>query len=522
MKKFVSKSNLYKNFRDVISSKKNKCALVLGDLRITYKELGEKVDSFANGLDKLGIKKGENVGIILPGSIEYIISIFALLKIGAPLIPINPQLRIIEVKKILEDSNTVAVIVPTGKVGFDYVDMIESIQLELKNLRNIIGLGNETRKGVTPFYSLYLRVKKPNEINNINPDDLACITYTSGTTGVPKGVVDSHQTKLSLIKIIVDSIEEEYLSARLNPYPLFTSAGLDITLQTIISGNKLVIMDRYNPNQMLSTLENEEVTMADGTPEMITQVLSAIKRKYYNLSSLKAIATGGSLATPDFVNNLINLTGLKFINFYGLTEVGIAAVLSPDAPIEKKLNTVGRPPKDVEIKIVDEDRIRLPFDKIGEITVRSPANMVGYYKNPTITKESFDEEGFYYTGDYGSLDSDGYLRIRGRKKDIIIRGGQNISPAEIESYLNSHPQIEMSAVVGLPSKLIGEKVCAFIKTAEGINLSRIAILEFCRGNIASYKIPDEIFFIDSFPMGDAMKVQKSRLRELAIENLENP
>ncbi|MFC2055608.1 class I adenylate-forming enzyme family protein [Chloroflexota bacterium] len=510
--------NIYEVLESVIKNNPQKEMLILGESRDNYRQFGDKVDALAAGLQQLGVEKGDRVGIILPTCVEVIYAYFATLKIGASFIPINPELRSFEIKHILSDSGAKAVITVGEMRGFDYISMLEQISAELPNYKITIVWGSDNRTEGTSLADLLKTEPQKDKSVLVEPDDIACIIYTSGTTGLPKGTIHSHKTKLNrLASLNAGTSDKGSPQTRLSPFPLFNAAGVDITIETILQGDKIVLMQSFDPVEALRIIEREQVTIIDSAPIMMKQMLSVKDFNRYNLSSLRLVKTGGSMSSPEMVQAVKDRLGCDYINTYAMTEASVVSQLSIEDPTDVQLSTVGRPVNGVDVKIVDNNRKELSINQAGEIAVRSPSLMLGYFNNQAKTQEVIDEEGFYYTGDIGSLDERGYLRILDRKKDMIIRGAQNIFPSEIENYLNTHPKIKMSAVIGVPSVVSGEKVRAYIQIEEGEEMTDIEVVKYCRGNIAVYKFPEEVRFVDSFPLNRMGKVQKKILREEYIE-----
>jgi len=504
-------------FGQMVRNYPEKEILVLGEKRHTYKQFSEKVDSLAANLQQLGVKKGDKIGIILPACVENLYAFFAILQIGAAFVPINPDLRALELQHILNDSNAIGVIVSGENRGIDHLTELESIRKNLPNLELIIVWGSRNRNDYIQIDDLLKVAPRYISATQVSPNDIASIIYTSGTTGSPKGTLHSHRSRLRRIKAFEDIFPPEQRDSRLSPFSLFNSAGVDISFQSILYGQKLVLMERFNPTETLKAIEMEKVSVLECAPTMLMQMLNVKNFALYDLSTLRAVGTAGSMASPEMVRAVKEKFRCNYINIYAMTEAGIVSRLVPDDPLEIQLSTVGRPIRGVDIKIVNGRTYELPNNQIGEIAVRTPGLMQGYYNNPEQTAEVMDEEGFYYTGDIGYKDELGYLRILDRKKDVIIRGAQNIYPSEVEKYLHSHPKIHLSAVIGIPHQVIGEKTRAYVQLVEGEQMTDIEVVEYCRGIIANYKIPDEVQFVNSLPLNKMGKVQKRILREAALK-----
>lgn len=513
-------STLYEEFQKTVQQYPQKDAMVIGDSRNTFEQLGKKVDGLAAGLYELGIRKGDKVALILPVCAEALYAFFALYKIGAPVVPLNPQLRVYEVKHILGDSEAVALITLGEMMGHNYVQMIESILPDLPELKHVIVWGeggNERTKSLT---DLIKSEPAPVDMDPVQPDDMSNLIYTSGTTGLPKGAVHTNRSILKAVSYSLQGMDPETYESMLNPFPLFHFAGILVPLVVILTGGKLVLMDRFHPVDALKLVDQESIRQIAAAPQMVALMLRMKEAVQPDLSSLRQVGVGGGKSSPEFILAIQKEMHCSVINAYGVTETGIISITRGDEPVEILAHTVGRAPQGIKIKIVDENRQEVPVGSPGEIATQSDQIMQSYYNQPELTAEVFDEDGWYYTGDMGSIDQDGYVRILDRKKDMIVRGAENIYPAEIENYLNTHPKIQNSAVIGIPSEVSGEKVRAYVLPAEDEEITDVEVVEFCRGKIAAYKIPEEVRIVESLPLTGIMKVEKYKLREEALRELE--
>jgi fatty-acyl-CoA synthase len=510
---------LYEALRGVAQRYPEREALVLGDTRLTYQALLERIDNLATGLSRIGIGKGDKVGMILPTCVEALLSFFALAKIGAPFSAMSPQFRAREVQHILGDSEAVAVITMAELFGYDYLAMIESIRPNLPNLRHVIVKDGRVEEGTASLETLLAPGEGRASSEEVNPNDLVAVFYTSGTTGAPKGALHTHWNLLAFMDIVVQQFEPQDWEVLLNPFPLFHLAGIIIPLIPLAGGGKLVLLERFDPREVLRLVESERVTAIVGAPTMFGLMLRMPDFDQRDLSSLRLFLGGAAPFSTELIRALRESTGATVANGYGLTEGGLISLTGTEDPEELTATTVGRPRAPIEVKIVDDERREVPPGQAGEIATRAPFLMKGYYKRPELTAEALDAEGWLYTGDVGSLDEEGYLRIFDRKKDMIIRGAVNIYPAEIENYLVTHPKIQMAAVIGVPGAIGGERVRAYVLPMEGQELTATEVLDYCRGQIAVYKIPDEVRFVESFPLSALRKVQKFKLREEVAREL---
>ena len=520
MVKIDTNKTLYGALLDVLEQYPDKDAMVLGDTRLTFRQFVEKVDALAAGLTKLGIGKGDKVGLILPVCVENVVAFFAFSKIGAPFIPMNPQFRASEVKHILSDSEAVGVITLGEFMGFNYIDMIEGIRPDLPNLMHVIVYGEGAKGDAIPLTDLLVAEPEPYEGEPVRSEDALYLLYTSGTTGLPKGAMKSHGGELAALDGLTEYLTPEEMTSILNPFPLFHFAGLVLPLLALLTGSKVVMFPRFHPIEALRLVEEEQVTLVVAAPAMMKLMMDVIDIAQRDLSSVKVVAMGAAPVPPALLIAVRERLGCGVFNVYGMTEMGLLSITRPDYPLEIQTTTIGRPPSYVDLKIVDEERREVPIGQAGEIACITPMAMMGYYNNPEQTAKSYDDEGRFYTGDIGSYDEEGYLSIFDRKTDMIIRGGENIYPAEIEHYLVSHPKIQMAAVIGIPSEVSGETLRAYILLKEDEEMSEVEVLDYCRGKIAAYKIPQEVRFVESLPLTSLMKVQKYQLREEAMRELE--
>ncbi|MBU0702664.1 MAG: AMP-binding protein, partial [Chloroflexi bacterium] len=423
---------------------------------------------------------------------------------------------------LLGDSEAVAVITVAQLMNYDYLAMIEGIRPNLPNLRHVIAMGGDGDGDGKAVSLNGLLQAQPTATVGAAPelDDLLTLLYTSGTTGFPKGVMHTHRNFALMIDSVLPMVEPGVWECILNPFPMFHYAGVLIGMMPALVGGKMVLMPAFNPQEALRLMARERVTMFAGVPTMLLLMLRMPDFDQYDLSSLRMTAAGAAPVPPELVYALKERLGCSVFNVYGMTETGVISVTTEDDPLEAPAHTVGRPMLDVEVKITDDERNELPVGEVGEIATRSATLLKGYYKRPEETAEAFDEEGWFYTGDIGKIDEDGYLRILDRKKDMLIRGGVNVFPAEVENFLVTHPKIQMAAVIGVPSPVGGERVRVYILPMEGAELTETEVMNYCRGQIAGYKLPDEVRFVESLPLSALRKVQKFKLREEAMKELE--
>jgi acyl-CoA synthetase (AMP-forming)/AMP-acid ligase II len=515
---FDDEQTLYLMMQRVADLVPEREALVIGNERLTYRQLIERLDVLAVGLQRLGVQPGDRVGVILPTCLESAALLLAPGKFGAVTVPMNPMLRGHEVRHILADSGAVALITVAEMYGHDYLKMIAAVRPTLPALRYVVVKGAAGGDGIIPLDDLYKPSPAPGlPAVEVQASDPLYIIYTSGTTGQPKGAVHTHQTMLRSTAAILQVVDHALLRSFLSPFPLFHVAGVMVGLAVFAVGNKMVLMERFHPQQALGLIQQERISLFGGVPTILQTIASQPDLAKYDLSSLRMVGSGAAMVPPALVRAMKARLGCDTLIAYGITETSWLSITRPTDPEYARLETVGRPVPGVEIRIVDDERRDLPVGQAGEIACRAPFIMKGYHNRPQQTAEVLDADGWYYTGDIGSVDELGYIRILDRKKDMIIRGGINVYPAEVENFLVTHPGVLIAAAVGVTSAVGGERLRAYIIPKPGATLTEAQILDHCRGQIAPYKIPDEVRLVAELPMTATGKVQRFALREQALK-----
>ncbi|MEM4160745.1 MAG: long-chain-fatty-acid--CoA ligase [Thermoplasmata archaeon] len=496
-------------------------AVVFGDLRWTYAQLHEKVSQFACGLMKLGIKKDDKVGLWMHNFPEWIVAWFAIPKIGAVVVPMDTWYKPSEAEYILGHSDSVAVITSEPFANVDFIKMLEEIQPKLPALKHVIARGKKI--GNATNFEEVLRLGsdwKTNEefqkrISQPLPDDVTFILYTSGTTGKPKGAMLTHHNISRNARDIAEILQMSYRDKLLICVPFSHCFGcvLSITVSASV-GACMVPLVAFDPEEVLKTVEKERCTVLHGVPTMFIRELAVLEKKKYDTTSLRTGIMAGAPCPVETMEAVMEKMHCNVSIVYGLTEASPAVTATRfDDSIRDRVETVGRPIPDVEVKIVDAERKEVQRGVSGELACRGYNIMKGYYKNPEATKEAIDEEGWLYTGDLATMDERGYVRIVGRIKDMVIVGGFNVYPREIEELLLQHPKILDVTVVGVPDKELGEVVAALVIPKKGVELKEEEVVDFLYGNVASAKVPRYVQIVDSFPMSGRGKVLKYVIRE---------
>lgn len=513
------------------------------NFRKTYKAFNEMVNETAKGLMSLGIEKGEHVAIWADNKPEWLISQFATAKIGAVLVTVNTNYQAMELEYLLKQSDTKTLILAPSFKGTSYLDILEKVcpQLEtsdkgnvysdnLPNLKNIIVLDNKSPKYAYNWQEVVnaghavSAQKLKDRSGSLDPFDVINMQYTSGTTGFPKGVMLTHHNIVNNGNQIADCMKLTPADRLCIPVPFFHCFGCVLGILAAVSkGATMVLLEQFDPVAVLKAVESERCTALHGVPTMFIAELNHPEFADYNVTSLRTGIMAGSTCPMEVMTKVMDKMGAKEITIaYGQTESSpVITQTKTSDPIERKVGTVGKPHPNVEVKIVipgssEEQEKGLT----GELLTRGYHVMKGYYKNPEATAEAIDQYGWLHTGDLAIQHENGYLEITGRMKDMIIRGGENIYPREIEEFLYQHPAVLDVQVVGVPDEKYGEEVLASIILKETKKITAEDIRTYCRGNIARHKIPQYVQFVTSYPMTASGKIQKFKLREDAMKKLE--
>ncbi|WJY27112.1 AMP-binding protein [Sporosarcina trichiuri] len=507
-------------------------------IRQTYSEFDKETDRLAKAFMGMGIQKGENVAIWSDNKPQWLLSQFATGKMGAVLVTVNTNYQAAELKYLLQQSEATTLILDEGFKGTDYLEILRSICpslrqshssrvecKELPHLKRIILMTEKSEQGIYKW-SEFLRHADSVEdseleerLNSLDPDDVINIQYTSGTTGFPKGVMLTHNNVVNNGSMIGGTMKLTSEDRVCIPVPFFHCFGCVLgTLAAVTHGAAMVIVEQFDPLRVLRAVEGERCTALHGVPTMFIAELNHPDFSKFDTSSLRTGIMAGSTCPIEVMKQVIGDMGADEITIcYGLTEASpVISQTKTDDPIEKRVSTVGKPHPHVEVKIVDPvTGEEMETGEAGELCTRGYHVMKGYYNNPEATREVIDEDGWLHTGDIAKLDADGYLDITGRIKDMVIRGGENIYPREIEEFLYTCPGVADVQVVGVPDEKYGEELMAWIIPKDGVVLDEKDIRAFCKGAISYHKIPRYIQFTDAYPMTASGKIQKFRLREMS-------
>lgn len=507
----------------------------------TWKELNDEADLIARGMMSLGVKKGDHVAIWATNTPEWILTLFAAAKIGAVLVTVNTNFKIFELEYLLRQSDTKLLVMIGGFKNNDYVATVNELLPELKTtsgeiesehlpfLKRVVFAGKETPEGMLNFEDLkILGGDFPVEIyeenkKTLNTHDVVNMQYTSGTTGFPKGVMLTHYNILNNGKTIGDGMKFTKNDKLCITVPFFHCFGLVLAMMACIThGTTMVPVERYSPVPVMNAISVEKCTAVHGVPTMFIAMLEHAQFNNFDFSSLRTGIMAGSPCPIEVMKKVIDKMNMReIVIVFGQTEASPGCTMTTTSDsIDKRVNTVGRAFPGVECKIIDpESGEELSINTPGEFCARGYNIMKGYYKMPEATAQAIDKDGWLHTGDLCTVDEDGYYKVVGRIKDMIIRGGENIYPKEIEECLYTCDKVSDVQVIGVPSEAYGEEVMACVILKEGEEMTEEEVKEFVGARMAKHKVPRYVRFVDSFPTNAAGKIQKFKMREEAIEIL---
>lgn len=493
-------------------------------IRWTYREFAEEIDRVARSLIAMGFVKGDRVGIWSPNNAEWVLLQYATALVGVILVNINPAYRTHELQYALEQSGCRGLFAAARFKTSDYVAMVNEVRPSVPALEHVVFLDTDDW---TSFLADGDSIGTPqvSEIGEtLTPDDPINIQYTSGTTGHPKGATLSHMNILNNGFFVGEACRYTAEDRICIPVPLYHCFGMVLgNLAATTHGATIVFpAAAFEAKSTLEAVSEERCTSLYGVPTMFIAELAEPDFESYDLSTLRTGIMAGSPCPTEVMKQCIDRMNLDEVTIaYGMTETSpVSTQTHTDDPIDKRVGSVGRVHPHVEIKIIDpETGETVPRRTSGEFCARGYSVMAGYWNDAERTEETIDADGWMHTGDLATMDVDGYVNIVGRIKDMVIRGGENIYPREIEEFLYTHPRILEVEVVGVPDAKYGEEIMAWIQTEDGARLSADEVREFCAGRIAHHKIPRYVEIIDEYPMTVTGKIQKNKLREMAVERL---
>ena len=511
-------------------------------IRWTYADFREEVDKLAAALLALGVEKGDRVGIWAPNRPEWLTLQFASARIGAILVNINPAYRLSELEYALNKSGCKALLTAAQFKSSDYIGMLQTLAPEwakcepgklssarLPHMRAVVRAGDEKTPGMLNYDEALAcagpahRARLDALSAELDPDDAINIQFTSGTTGAPKGATLTHANIINNGRFTAAAMRFSEKDRLCIPVPLYHCFGMVLAVLACVPTGAAMVFpgEAFDPLEALSAVAAEKCTALHGVPTMFVAELDHPEFSRFDLSSLRTGIMAGAPCPIEVMRRVTSEMHMREITIaYGMTETSpISFQSNTDDPLEKRVSTVGRVHPHVEVKIADENGNTVKTGERGELMTRGYSVMKGYWDDEARTAESITPDGWMKTGDLAVLDSEGYCNIVGRVKDMLIRGGENVYPREIEEFLYRHPKAQQAQVFGVPDAKYGEEVCAWIVLKSGESATAEEILEFCRGQIAHYKIPRHIRFVESFPVTISGKPQKFKMREAMIKEL---
>ena len=494
-------------------------------IRQSYRAFNDSVDLLAMGLLRLGLEAGDRVGIWSPNCAEWVWLQYATAKVGVILVNINPAYRTHELRYALTQSGCRVLVAAQTHLSSNYREMVAEVEDELSDLERVIFFGTPEWDDLMTPREDGTDAALAERASALHHDDAINIQYTSGTTGFPKGATLSHANILNNGYFVGEACAYTDEDRVCLPVPLYHCFGMVLgTLACTTHGSAIVLPGPgFDPGQVLTTIQQERCTSLYGVPTMFIAELAHPGLETFDLSSLRTGIMAGSPCPVEVMKQVISDMNMTDVTIaYGMTETSpVSTQTMTTDTIDRRVSTVGRVHPHVEIKIIDpETGGTVERGRDGELCTRGYSIMLGYWNDPQRTEESIDADGWMHSGDLATMDPDGYVNIVGRIKDMIIRGGENIYPREIEEYLYGHPAIEDVQVIGVPDEKYGEQVMAWVKLRDGAEATGEDIQDFCRGRIAHFKVPRYVKFVDGFPMTVTGKIRKVEMREVSIAELE--
>ncbi len=488
---------------------------------VTFGQVDTRSDALAASFHSLGIEAGDRIALLLPPSQEFAVAMFAAAKLGAVIVPLNPRLTRPELQYMLRHSETVLAVTVETHAGEDYLAVFDELLVQLPELQYVLTVGEEDLwydDQIFQFEDLLSAGEgRDFPVPRVDPsEDLFAILYTAGTMGKPKGVELTHANLLEAAQEAVTQLDlvpqDRVIGATAFFHILALGPGI---LGSLLAGSSLILQRGFGAAETLALIQRHRATVQMGVPTVFSTALHEKREAAMELPSLRVALAAGGPASDELVREVSEELCSDFRVAYSLTEASsVVSMTSPADPEEKRAFTAGRPLPGMEILVLDNQGNSLPPESIGEIALRGPGIMRGYYRQPQETRSVIREDGFLLTGDLGMVDEEGYLHLVGRRREVIIRDGFSVYPREVEYRLQAHPAVSEAAVVGFPDEVLGEAICACIVPIEGAIVTGPEIMDWCRVNLADYKVPDRVRFLDDFPRTGTGKPRRVELTRM--------
>jgi long-chain acyl-CoA synthetase len=490
----------------------DKVAIDFEDAALTYKELNEAVNRLTNSLKNLGVKRGDRVMVQLTNGPEIIMAHYAIIRAGAIAVPLNVMYVAHEIRYIGRDTGACAAILARS-----FMHLFDEVRSDLSDLKHFVVTGESVPASMHRFDDLISGSPEQSESTDVSLDDIVSIIYTSGTTGRPKGATQTHRSILSNVASLCEINRFDSEDRLLCALPLFNNFALNVVMMsTFYSGAAMIVTDRFEAEKVMDRITRHGATYFAGTPTMFVYLLQAYDKDRHDVSTLRVVNSGGAHCPAALLKEVEETFEVIHMDGYGQTEGCGFTTINPLQGVRKP-ESVGIPIANIQVKIVDDNDRELAPDEVGEIVEKGAVFSVhGYWRRPEINTEVY-RDGWFHSGDLGYLDSDGYLYVVDRKQDLIITGGANIYPVEIEEVLYTHPAVALAAVIGIPDEAKGELAKAYIVLKKGTTATGKELIDFVRGKIAKFKAPRMVEFVDTLPQGPTGKILKRELRRNVLK-----
>ncbi len=503
--------------------------LLAQEAAFSFGDVDDQSEALAASLANLGIGSGDRIALLLPAWPEFAVSVFAAAKLGATIVPLNPRLTPPELRYMLRHSGAACAITAENAYGIDYLQLFEDLLVELPELNHLVTVGEEDLWYDDRVFQwedlLSAGLGRDFHAHPASPDDPFAVVYTSGTTGKPKGVELTHRGLIHAARGTIDAVQLTEEDVVVGVSALFHAFGLGPgLLGTVLGGACLVLQDGVDEAETLELARRHAATVHYGIPTLFAKELRRIAEQGGTPPNLRLCLASGAPVRDDLARRIERTFGTPLLIAYSLTETSSTlAVSRPGDPPDKRVFTVGRPIGETEVRVTGDDGEDLPTESVGEIRVRGPGVMRGYFRQPRETAAATDARGYLRTGDIGMVDEAGYLHLLGRREDVIIRGGTNVHAREVEDRLLAHPAVERSAVVGIADEILGEAICACVVRIEGGIVTGNEIRSWCAATLADYKVPDLVTFMEELPLTGTGKVWRREVaRRVVAERPDRP